>query len=102
MKYDFDEIVPRRGTHSVKWELDSDPDILPMWVADMDFATVPEVTEMLERRAAHGLFGYAQETPQWRQAYVRWWRERHHFEMEEDWLVFSTGVVPTILRSSAN
>lgn len=41
MKYDFDEIVPRRGTHSVKWELDSDPDILPMWVADMDFRTAP-------------------------------------------------------------
>ena len=45
MKYDFDEIVPRRGTHSVKWELDSDPDILPMWVADMDFRTAPPVVE---------------------------------------------------------
>ena len=57
MKYDFDEIVPRRGTHSVKWELDSDPDILPMWVADMDFRTAPPVVEALRRRVEHGIFG---------------------------------------------
>ena len=94
MRYDFDRIIDRRSTNSMKWNVAEGE--LPMWVADMDFATVPEVTEMLQRRAAHGLFGYAEETDQWRQAYARWWRERHHFEMEEDWLVFSTGVVPTI------
>ena len=94
MRYDFDRIIDRRSTNSMKWNVAEGE--LPMWVADMDFATVPEVTEMVQRRAAHGLFGYAEVTDQWRQAYARWWRERHHFEMEEDWLVFSTGVVPTI------
>ena len=55
MRYDFDRIIDRRSTNSMKWNVAEGE--LPMWVADMDFATVPEVTEMLERRAAQGLFG---------------------------------------------
>ena len=74
MRYDFDRIIDRRSTNSMKWNVAEGE--LPMWVADMDFATVPEVTEMLQRRAAHGLFGYAEETDQWRQLTPVGWRER--------------------------
>ena len=54
MKYDFDEIIPRRGTNSVKWDLATDERVLPMWVADMDFRTAPPVVEALRRRVEHG------------------------------------------------
>jgi len=50
MKYDFDEIVPRRGTNAIKWDMDTDPEVLPMWVADMDFRTAPAVAAALQRR----------------------------------------------------
>ena len=56
MKYDFDEIIPRRGTNSVKWDLATDERVLPMWVADMDFRTAPPVLDALERRLRHGVF----------------------------------------------
>lgn len=57
MKYDFDEIIPRRGTNSVKWDLATDERVLPMWVADMDFRAAPPVLDALERRLRHGVFG---------------------------------------------
>ena len=58
MKYNFDEIVPRRGTNSYKWDSAGGADVLPMWVADMDFRTTPSVVEALKRRVEHGIFGY--------------------------------------------
>ena len=67
MKYDFDEIVDRKNTLSCKWDLASD-DILPMWVADMDFQTAPEIREAIEKRAAHGVFGYSIIPEDWQQA----------------------------------
>lgn len=58
MVYDFDTIVPRRQTNSYKWDSATDEGVLPMWVADMDFRTAPEIIEALQRRVAHGIFGY--------------------------------------------
>ena len=58
MKYNFDEIIPRRGTNSYKWDSANDADILPMWVADMDFRTAPAVTEALKKRSATLSFSY--------------------------------------------
>ena len=58
MKYKFDEIIPRRGTNSYKWDSAEDADVLPMWVADMDFRTAPPVVEALKKRVEHGIFGY--------------------------------------------
>ena len=96
MKYDFDEIVPRRGTHSVKWELDSDPDILPMWVADMDFRTAPPVVEALRRRVEHGIFGYAQAPQAYYDAVVKWFERRHGWHTEPEWILHTTGVIPAL------
>ena len=72
------------------------PDELPMWVADMDFQTAPAIRAALERRVAHGVFGYSIVPNEWADAYISWWRERHQFQMERDWLIFCTGVVPAI------
>lgn len=92
--YDFDKIIDRRGTGSLKWDVAENE--LPMWVADMDFETAPAIIEALKKRVEHGVFGYSIIPDEWQQAYVKWWKERHAFEIEEDWLVFTTGVIPII------
>ena len=94
MKYDFDTVHDRRNTDSIKWAVKENE--LPMWVADMDFATAPEIVEALEKRAAHGIFGYSDITNEWYGAYTGWWKTRHGFEMEKDALMFCTGVVAAI------
>ncbi|MCI8543671.1 MAG: pyridoxal phosphate-dependent aminotransferase [Lachnospiraceae bacterium] len=94
MTYDFDKMTDRRGVGSLKWDVPERE--LPMWVADMDFETAPEIIQALQRRAAHGIFGYSVVTQDWYEAYQSWWRQRHHLEMEQSWLVFCTGVVPAI------
>lgn len=92
MKHIFDEIIDRRSTGSLKWDILENE--LPMWVADMDFRTAPEITDALVRRAGHGVFGYTQVTDEWYQAYQDWWRERYDFAIRKEWLLFCTGVVP--------
>lgn len=94
MKNLFDERIDRRNTGSMKWDV-ADKE-LPMWVADMDFQTAPEITECIRKRTEHGIFGYTVLTDEWYQAYQTWWRERHHFEIDREWLLFCTGVVPAI------
>lgn len=94
MKFDFDSVIDRRGTNSLKWNVGDGE--LPMWVADMDFAAPPEVRKAIERRAAHGVFGYAEPPEDWARAYVDWWRTRHGLIMDEDGLIFCTGIVPAI------
>ena len=94
MTYHFDEIIDRRNTNSLKWDVEEKE--LPMWVADMDFQTAPEIREAIEKRAAHGVFGYSIIPEEWQQSYVDWWKLRHHFTMEKDWLIFCTGVIPAI------
>ena len=94
MPYNFDEPVNRKNTHSLKWDVKEQE--LPMWVADMDFQTAPEIQKAIRERAAHGVFGYSIVPEEWYQAYMGWWERRHHFSMEKEWLVFCTGVVPAI------
>ncbi len=93
-KYDFDEIVDRSGTYSLKWDIAEGE--LPMWVADMDFRTAPAITEAITERAKHGVFGYTIVPDEWYAAYSRWWKERHGVEFGRNELIFSTGVIPII------
>ena len=93
-EYNFDEVVDRRGTGSYKWDVGDGE--LPMWVADMDFPTAPAVQKALEKRVAHGVFGYSIIPEEWENAYIHWWKERHNFEIQKEWLTFCTGVVPAI------
>ena len=94
MNYDFDTVHNRRNTDSVKWAVGENE--LPMWVADMDFETAPEVKEALVARAAHGIFGYTDVTGEWYGAYSGWWERRHGLKMEKEALMFCTGVVAAI------
>ena len=94
MKYDFDEIVDRRGTNSEKWEVAEGE--LPMWVADMDFRTAPEIVSALKKRTEHGVFGYSGIPDAWYEAYTGWWKKRHQFEINREWLIFTTGVIPAL------
>ena len=93
-KYNFDSPPSRRGSLCYKW--DCGPDELPMWIADMDFEAAPEIRAALQKRLDHGIFGYDDMGEDWYQAYIGWWRERHGLVMEQENLIFSAGVVPSI------
>ena len=96
MKYNFDEIVPRRNTNSVKWDLAANDRVLPMWVADMDFRTAPAIIDAIIRRAQHGIFGYTTVPATYYDAVTGWFERRHHFTISRDWMLYTTGVVPAI------
>ena len=93
-KYDFDTITDRRSTYSVKWS--GKKNELPMWVADMDFQTAPEIFEALQKRLNNGIFGYTYIPDEWYKAYQSWWGKRHNLKIDKDSLIFCTGVVPAI------
>ncbi len=95
--YDFDTPVNRRNTGSIKW--DCGPDELPMWVADMDFKTAPEIIDAFSERVNHGVFGYSDVTEEWYDAYINWWKNRHHVEYKREDLIFCTGVIPALSSS---
>ena len=94
MEYEFDRVIDRRNTGSYKWDIPENE--LAMWVADMDFQTAPEITDALQKRVAHGIFGYETLPEEWTHAYQHWWEKRHDFAIDKDWLIFCTGVVPAI------
>ncbi|MBR5412447.1 MAG: pyridoxal phosphate-dependent aminotransferase [Fibrobacter sp.] len=93
-KYDFDTIIDRRNTDSIKWNVAEN--VLPMWVADMDFRTAPEILDALRIRLDYGVFGYADVPDAWYNAYINWWGKRHNLKMEKENLIFSAGVMPSI------
>ncbi len=103
MKYNFDFETNRKNTNSLKWDdVDS---AYPMWVADMDFKTAPEITEGYIKRIYEGIYGYNILNDKFYDSYINWWDKYHHFKMEKDWIIFSTGVVPSIssaVRSLTN
>lgn len=97
MKYDFDEIIPRCGTNSYKWDsMPADRDVLPLWVADMDFRTAPAITEALARRVGHGIFGYVRVPDEYYTAVIRWFERRHNWLLDQSWFIYTSGVVPAI------
>lgn len=93
---DFDTIVARRGTNSYKWDSAPDDEVLPMWVADMDFRTAPPVVEALARRVGHGIFGYTKVPDTYYNAITNWFSRRHGWQTEKQWIVYTTGVVPAL------
>lgn len=93
MKYNFDEIVSRKNTDSVKWDLEEDDKVLPMWVADMDFKTAPEIIEAISGKISHGVFGYSNIPKNFHQAIIDWWKNYHQFTIEKDWLLPVPGMI---------
>lgn len=94
MTYDFTTVPNRRHTNSVKWDVADNE--LPMWVADMDFQTAPEIKTTLADKVAKGIFGYSIIPDNYYQAVADWWRKRHGFAVQTDWILFCSGVVPAI------
>lgn len=95
MKFDFDEIVERRGTLSYKW--DSTPEgTLPMWVADMDFKTAPAIIEAIRKRVDNGCFGYTLMPQEYYDAVTSWFSRRHGWDIDPGMIIYTSGVVPAI------
>lgn len=95
-KYNFDELVNRRGTNSVKWDEEKEDGIIPLWVADMDFLAAPAIRRAVEERAKHGVFGYAIVGDRYYDAITNWFKRRHNWAIERDWIIYTTGVIPAI------
>lgn len=96
MKYDFDEIVNRRGTNSVKWDEAKEEGVIPMWVADMDFKAAPCILEALKKRVDHGVFGYTIVPDSYYESIISWFERRHQWHIKRDWIIYTSGVVPAI------
>ncbi|MCU7619299.1 pyridoxal phosphate-dependent aminotransferase [Chryseobacterium sp. PBS4-4] len=93
MKYNFDEIINRKNTNSVKWDLIKNQEVLPMWVADMDFKTAPEITQAISDKISEGIFGYSIIPANFNDVIIDWWRENHDFVIEKDWVLPVPGMI---------
>lgn len=96
MEYDFSRPTDRRGTDSYKWDSAPEADIIPLWVADMDFETFPGITEALQRRVAHGIFGYTRVPEAYYEAVCRWFDKRHGWHINREDIIYTSGVVPAV------
>ncbi|MCR5183098.1 MAG: pyridoxal phosphate-dependent aminotransferase [Opitutales bacterium] len=95
MKYDFDKMIDRRGSGSCKW--DEDPrDVIPLWIADMDFEAAPCIIEALRRRVEHGVFGYTHVGDDFYNALTNWFRRRHGWEIGREQVLYTPTVVPAV------
>ncbi|AUI70900.1 MalY/PatB family protein [Companilactobacillus alimentarius] len=94
MKYDFETLNKKRAGNSAKWDVGKNE--LPMTIADMDFPTAPEIVKALQEKVAMGLFGYEEIPDEYRKAVADWYETEHGVRPKEDWMIFATGVVPSI------
>lgn len=99
-EHNFDEIIERRGTQCIKHDFNLDyfgsDDIIPMWVADMDFRTPDFVMEAIRKRAEHDIMGYTKRSAGFFQAIVDWYERRQNWPIKTDWIVFTPGIVPAL------
>ncbi|WP_278776748.1 MalY/PatB family protein [Leyella stercorea] len=96
MEYDFSRPTERHGTDSYKWDSAPEADIIPLWVADMDFETFPCITEALQRRVAHGIFGYTRVPEAYYEAVCNWFGKRHGWHINREDIIYTSGVVPAV------
>lgn len=100
MKYDFDKIINRDNTFSVKYEERirnfGTNDLIPLWIADMDFETAKPITEAIKKRAAHGIYGYVSKPDSFFQAFCNWQSRRNNWDIDRNLVSFSPGVVPSL------
>lgn len=96
MTYNFDELTERRGTASYKWDSAGSDDVLPLWVADMDFRTAPAIVRALQARVAQGIFGYTRVPDEYYNAVIDWFESRHGWTISRDHIIYTSGVVPAI------
>lgn len=98
--YDFDKIINRYGTNSMKWdglkETFEKDNLLPLWVADMDFEVSPAISKELEKRIKHPIYGYMHWSDEYYESVIGWMKRRHGWEVDKNWIVFTPGVVPAV------
>ena len=94
--YNFDEVVERRGTGCVKWDESPSDEVIPLWVADMDFKAAPAIQEAVRKRAEHGVFGYTVVEEDYYVAVINWFRRRHNWRIHREEILYTTGVVPAM------
>jgi cystathionine beta-lyase len=99
MTYDFDELIDRTNTDSYKWDKYKDRDIIPLWVADMDFKAAPPILKVLEEVTKQGVIGYWQAPNELAEVIVKRLEERHHWKIEKEWIVYLPGLVPGLTLS---
>jgi cystathionine beta-lyase len=99
MTYDFDTVINRRGTNSYKWDIFHEEDVIPLWVADMDFAVAPAISAAIRRRAEHPVWGYTRVPDSYYDAIISWFHRRHQWDISRDWIVYTSGVVPATSAS---
>lgn len=95
MSYNFDKVTPRRGTHSMKWDA-GDEDVLPFWVADMDFNVAPAIHCAILNRVLHPIYGYVWVQRDYYECIARWFERRHQLHLDPEWMTYTAGVVPAI------
>ena len=97
MKYNFDEIVPRKHTNCLKYdnvmEIFGTEDILPMWIADMDFEVCPAISQAIEKRAEHHIYGYSQAPDSYWESIIGWIKRRHNWDVTREEITYVNGVV---------
>ena len=94
MQYNFDEVIDRNNTGSLKWHYEDDT--IPLWVADMDFKAAQPILDSLQQIITHGILGYTKQTDRLYQAIINWHSSRYGLELEASNILFSPGVVPSI------
>lgn len=94
--FDFDTVINRRGTNSYKWDIVKEEDVIPLWVADMDFKAAPAILEALKKRVEHGVFGYTLVPDSYYEAIINWFARRHNWQIDRSWIIYTTGVVPAV------
>ena len=90
--YDFDTVIPRLNTSSYKW--DYNPEVIPLWVADMDFKAAPCILDAIQKKIDHGIFGYTKTPDSYYNSVIDWWGRRHSWAIEKDWILPVGGLVP--------
>ena len=96
MKYNFDEIIERRDTGCVKWDEMPNADVIPLWVADMDFAVAPAIQEAVRKRAEHPIYAYTLVGDDYYEAIIAWFGRRHGWTIRREQILYTTGVVPAM------
>lgn len=98
MRYNLDEKIDRKGTGAIKWTLPEPhpraDELIPLWVADMDFAIAPEIQQALEERLRHPVYGYTTPRECYYQSFIEWFRSRHGYKVSKDWILPTIGVIP--------
>lgn len=98
--YDFNQVIPRKNTNSMKWdkliESYKRDDLIPMWVADMDFLVSPHITDAINKRLQNPVFGYTFCSDDYYEAVINWMKKRHNWDIKREWIVYTPGVVPAL------